>query len=244
MKSHSGQKKHRREPSGGPEGTVVIRPPMPRPSTSTDAPSPSPTPGGKLVALPLPEGEAALVAALREQRADARHALVTRYGRDVERVVYRILGPDPEIDDLLQDVFLAALAALHRLRRPERLRSWLVGIAVKKSRQLIRQRSRWRIVKSVPPRDLLERAAPIPSQDVSDALRATYRILQGLPVEERIAFALRHVDGMELCEVAEATDVSLSTVKRRLARAHARFIEAAEDEVALRGWLHPRSFLR
>jgi RNA polymerase sigma-70 factor (ECF subfamily) len=205
---------------------------------------PGPKGVGNVVPLPIPESEVALVVALRERRPHARHVLVTRYGGDVERVIYRILGPDPEIDDLLQDVFLVALAALHRLRRPERLRSWLVGIAVKKSRQLIRQRRRWRIVKSVPPSELPERAATTPSQEVSEALRATYRILKTLPVDERIAFALRHVDGMELSDVAEATNVSLSTVKRRLSRAHARFVEAAENDAALADWLHPRSFLR
>jgi DNA-directed RNA polymerase specialized sigma24 family protein len=49
---------------------------------------------------------------------------------------------------------------------------------------------------------------------------------------------------MELSDVAEATNVSLSTVKRRLSRAHARFVEAAENDAALADWLHPRSFLR
>jgi DNA-directed RNA polymerase specialized sigma24 family protein len=49
---------------------------------------------------------------------------------------------------------------------------------------------------------------------------------------------------MELVEVSEATGVSLSTVKRRLARARARFVEEAENESALSSWLRPRSFLR
>jgi len=244
MKSESDRKNFSREPSDDLGGTVLVRPAMPSASISKMARLVGPKAVGNVLPLPIPDSEVALVAALRERRPDARHVLVTRYGGDVERVIYRILGPDPEIDDLLQDVFVVALARLHRLQRPDRLRSWLVGIAVKKSRQLIRQRRRWRIVKSVPPSELPERVAATPTQEVSEALRATYRILARLPVDERIAFALRHVDGMELSEVAEATGVSLSTVKRRLSRAHASFVEAAEHDAALADWLHPRSFVR
>jgi RNA polymerase sigma-70 factor (ECF subfamily) len=72
---------------------------------------------------------------------------------------------------------------------------------------------------------------------VSEALRATYAVLAELPADERIVFALRHVDGMELIAVAGACGISLATVKRRLGRAQRTFCERAEKHAALVEWL-------
>jgi RNA polymerase sigma-70 factor (ECF subfamily) len=73
--------------------------------------------------------------------------------------------------------------------------------------------------------------------EVEEALRATYRVLDRLPVEERVVFALRFIEGMEVAEVANACGVSLSTVKRRLGKASARFASWAKAEPALADWL-------
>ena len=63
------------------------------------------------------------------------------------------------------------------------------------------------------------------SGDARVELREVYAILAGLPPEERVALVLRRVEGMELKEVAEAMDLSLATVKRRLVAAEARLSE-------------------
>jgi RNA polymerase sigma-70 factor (ECF subfamily) len=194
--------------------------------------------------LPLPESDQALITLVLGGSTQAWRELVERYADDVERLLYRILGPDPDIEDLMQEVFLVALSSLHRLREPSALRSWLGGIAVRKAKKLIRKRTRLRFIQFMAPSDLPETAAALPSFEVSEALRATYGILAQLAVEERIAFALRHVDGMDLSEVAAVMALSLATVKRRLARAHERFVELARDSDALSGFLSKEGFRR
>jgi RNA polymerase sigma-70 factor (ECF subfamily) len=190
-----------------------------------------------VVRLPIPETDAGLVAALTAGRPDARTALFDRYAGDVERVLYRILGPDPEVYDLLHDVFLVALTSVHGLRNADALRSWLTGIAVRKARKCIRRRKRWRFIQFVPPSGLPEREAITASAEVSEAVRSAYALLGELPADERIAFALRHIDGMELTAVAEACGVSLATIKRRLSRAQEKFVERAAAHGALHEWL-------
>jgi RNA polymerase sigma-70 factor (ECF subfamily) len=73
-----------------------------------------------------------------------------------------------------------------------------------------------------------------PDRDMADA---TYRVLERLKEDERIALALRGIDGMQVSEVAEACGVSRSTIKRVLARAQARFRLLARSEPALREWV-------
>src|SRR5262245_28299159 len=99
-----------------------------------------------VIELPLRDSDGALVAALRAGRLDARGVLFDRYANELERLLYRILGPDPEIADLLQDVFVAALGSIDKLREPEALRGWLRGIAVRKARKCIVRRQRWRFI--------------------------------------------------------------------------------------------------
>ena len=199
---------------------------------------------GKVLRLPLPETDAALVAALRSDPLAARGLLFDRYGEDVERILYRILGADAELYDVLHEVVLAALTSLSRLRDQSALRSWLTGIAVHKVRKLIRRRQRWRWIQSVAPFELPEVAATTPSAEIGEALVHAYRVLDELPADERIAFALRHIDDMELTAIAAATRVSLATTKRRIVRAEARFVELARQSDVLHEWLERGTLAR
>jgi RNA polymerase sigma-70 factor (ECF subfamily) len=190
-----------------------------------------------VIELPIPESDAALVAALQAGRAEARRALFDRHSNDVERILYRVLGPDPDARDLLHDVFVAALGSIGQLRDPNMLGGWLRAITVNKARKHILRRQRWRFIQLFAPSDVPERAAPLASEEVSAALRCTYRVLEQLPADERVAFALRFVDGMELTAVADACGVSLATIKRRLTRAEATFSTLAARHPELAEWL-------
>ena len=78
------------------------------------------------------------------------------------------------------------------------------------------------------------------TQDVGEAretLPPVYQILDRVPADERIAFALRHIDGMELSEVAGACAVSLATIKRRIERADQRFLKLAKHHPLLAAWV-------
>ena len=158
----------------------------------------------------------------------------------------RVLGPNPEIGDPAQDVFVAALESIHKLEQPGALRGWLAQIAVFHARHCLRGRKQWSILRFFSPEHLPPGRARETDFEASEALRATYRVLSSLPVDERIAFTLRFVEGMNLTDVAAASRVSLATVKRRLLRAEARFAESrARRAVAFGvGWRNDMSASR
>ena len=68
-------------------------------------------------------------------------------------------------------------------------------------------------------------------------MREIYAILDGMPIDQRMAFVLRHFHGARLVEAAEACETSLATVKRRLARAEERFLAAVRRQPGLSQWL-------
>jgi RNA polymerase sigma-70 factor (ECF subfamily) len=191
--------------------------------------------------LPAPESDEVLVLALRARHPDAGTQLFDRYAPHVRRVLVRVMGPDSEILDLVHDVFVTALESVHRLMDPKALRAWLTQIAVFTARARIRRRVRGRILRFLPFGDLPEPELPPADFEASQAMQAVYRVLDGLDTDQRIAFALRFIAGMELTEVAASCNVSLATIKRRLARAQGTFGAAAEREPALAEWLAGRA---
>jgi RNA polymerase sigma-70 factor, ECF subfamily len=178
--------------------------------------------------------DAELVAALHRGDRMARTVLVQRYEPLVERLVAGALGIDSEISDVIQDVFVGVFEGIRGLKDASALRSWIATLAVFTARGRIRRRRRWRWIRFLAPEDVPEVPVSGPQGETHEAVRATYRVLDTLPDDERMAFSLRFISEMQLTEVAEACRVSLATVKRRLARAEKRFVEAAKDHPSLR----------
>ena len=179
----------------------------------------------------------ALVEAIVAGDVRARQELYDRYAPHLQRVLVRCLGAQREIADATQDVFEQAFRSLSKLRDPTRLKAWLTRVAVYVARGRIRRARRGRWLRFFPPEQLPERQAPATTQEAADALEDTYRILQSFGADERIAFALRFIEGMELKEVADAAGCSLATIKRRLRRAEDAFVAAAKDTPSLRPWI-------
>lgn len=179
----------------------------------------------------------ALIQALRVGHPGAAAAFYDRHAAHVHRTLQSALGTDPDIPDLLQDVFVRAIDRIGELGDLGRVRSWLTTIAVFMARAHIRRRRRrsWLSVFS-PEQTSLKRQEP-PSSDARFALREIYHLLDGFPVDERMAFVLRIVDGMTVPDAAHACRVSPATFKRRLARAEKRFLETARQRPSLERWL-------
>ena len=191
---------------------------------------------GGVAQLRVLDSDRAIVAAMRAGNPAGGAALYDRHRGHVRRVLVRVMGPDTELDDLMQDVFIAAVDSIERLDDPEALKAWLARIAVFTARGEIRRRTRRRWLSLMPPEDLPETPVSGAEAETLEAARATYRVLSKLPADERIAFALRFVDGMELIEVADACQVSLATIKRRLSRAQQRFASMASRYEELAEW--------
>jgi len=193
--------------------------------------------GGAVIPLPVGEGDEALVASLCAELPAARAALFDRHGQHVRRVLVRVLGLDQEVPDLLQDVFLTALTTIRSLEDPRALRAWLTSISIHHARGLIRKRARRRILRFVMPEELDRQLAPAAGTEHHEAIRALYRVLDRMPADERIVWALRFVDGMDLYEVADACKISRATVSRRLKRAEELFVEHARAYEVLAEWV-------
>jgi RNA polymerase sigma-70 factor (ECF subfamily) len=158
----------------------------------------------------------------------------------VERVITRVIGFDRELSDIVQDAFVNAISSLHTLKDGGALRPWLAQVATRTARKVLRTRSRRRWLRLFVDQEdekSAERATSGTDLSTLRALAAVYAVLEELPADEHIAFALRFIEGMEIAEVAAACRVSLSTAKRRLQRAERRFVDNAQHRPELGDWL-------
>jgi RNA polymerase sigma factor (sigma-70 family) len=140
---------------------------------------------------------------------DAHHA-------DMSSVCFVVTGGDVELTaDAVQSAWPIAWRKLDTIREPERLRPWLISIAVNEARQLARRRRRGRVLEiSV----ALDRTAttPDPASRAGDIdLR---NALARLKPKDRELIALRYVAGFDSTELARAMGMSPSGTRARLAR--------------------------
>ena len=147
----------------------------------------------------------------------------------VARVATRLLGRSDEVDDLVQDVFLRAMRDLPQLREPAALRSWLATVAARMAGRRLRMRKLRRFFGLDGVADYEALADPAASPEQRALLSRVYRIMDGLPVELRVAWALRYAEGEQLDAVARICSCSLATAKRRIGRAQELIERAIAD---------------
>lgn len=163
--------------------------------------------------------DAELVIAARQGQMWAKEALYRRHVRMVVGLAHRVMPGDPEVDDLVQDAFVAALEAIDRLDNPQAFASFVASITVRGARRRIRHRQMRRRL-GIRRGDGLEADRAVSAEappDVRAELRALYSLLSELPPDVRIALVLRRVEGLTIPQISELMDLSPATVKRRIA---------------------------
>jgi RNA polymerase sigma-70 factor (ECF subfamily) len=187
---------------------------------------------GAIVRLPRQTlDETALLLGVIEREPAAVAELFDRYGDLVRRILIRTLGSARDVDDLMQETFMVILRRAPTLKKTQALRSFIVSVAMRTSKNELRYRRvrRWVGLDEAPGVPITKPHDPVTAERV----RALYRALDNLDLTSRLLFVLRHVEGLELAELAQAQACSLATLKRRLARAERRFEAIAGRDPAL-----------
>lgn len=166
--------------------------------------------------------EQALAAQCAAGDERAQRQFVDEHIDYIHRVLYRIMGANDDVEDLVQETLIQVIRSLRTFRGNASLRTWVTRITCRIAYKHLEQTRAPAVrLESVPnvgvhdPRAEARLAA-------RNAARRLYALLDELDPKQRIAFVLHAIDGRTVRQVAEATGSNLIATKSRIRRTRAK----------------------
>jgi RNA polymerase sigma-70 factor (ECF subfamily) len=183
-----------------------------------------------------PDEESELVARCQARDPAALRALFDRQRSRVHRLLYRVVGANTQMDDLIQDTFLEVFRSLPGFRGESSVGTWIDRCAVRVAYSHFERRKRSPLLEPVPE---LSSGAPSPEERTSrrDAVRRLYAQLDRLDPRQRMAFTLFALEGRTLREIAAIMDCTIATAKIRAWRARRALERRAKEDPVLSEFL-------
>jgi RNA polymerase sigma-70 factor (ECF subfamily) len=183
--------------------------------------------------------EGALVRACVAGDRAAWRELFRRERQRVHATLYRVLGTNREIEDLLQETFLEVFRSLPRFRGESQLKTWIDRIAV---RVALRHLAARRVTPAATalesvPEARAEGGAPDDRAHAREGLRRLVQALEALTPAQRVVLALHAFDGRPLAQVARLMGTTTITARVRLFRARRVLDRHAADDPILGEYL-------
>jgi RNA polymerase sigma-70 factor (ECF subfamily) len=179
------------------------------------------------------EDELDLARRFAEGDMDAADEVIRRYGPRIGRLVQRMLAWPGDVADVVQETFVAALAARGRFRGESRLETWLVRIAINCCRAHGRKvwlrrklSAAWQGRETATGAAAVDTAAGPDSAVRREQAEEVRRAVATLPQKSREVVVLYYLEEMTAAEVAEALNLRQNTVEVRLSRARKQLAEA------------------
>lgn len=143
-------------------------------------------------------------------------ALVGIHSGDMARLSFAISGDRELARDAVQTAWVIAWAQLPQLRRPERLRAWLLTLTANETKRVLRRNAgRWRLETEV------ARHRPAVAGDGAGGIDLR-EALSSLSAKQRELLGLRYGVGLRSHEIGSHLGIPASTVRVRLSRALAQ----------------------
>jgi RNA polymerase sigma-70 factor (ECF subfamily) len=149
--------------------------------------------------------------------------LMRRNNQRLYRAVRSVLQSESEVEEVMQQSYVAAFGALSDFAHASKFSTWLVRIGLNAA--FSHRRRTTEFIHS--PSDEEDAVAFLPSPQPTPEDRASSRelssllenVLVGLPLMYRTVLMLREVEGLSTAETSEVLAVSEDAVKQRLHRA-------------------------
>jgi RNA polymerase sigma-70 factor (ECF subfamily) len=158
----------------------------------------------------------ALVDRARHNDGAAFRELFQAHVGGVHRIVYRMVGPAPDLDDLVQTVFVEAFRSLPAFRGEALFSTWLARIAVRVTMHGVRRRPPRAVVLDDDSQPRHDHAGPERTVAAREGLAILDRLLAELRPKRRAAFVLHVLEGYSMEEVGAILNASPAAIKVRV----------------------------
>lgn len=142
----------------------------------------------------------------------------------VGRVIQRLVGHGPHVDDILQEVFIVAYKKRREFDGRCAVTTWLYGIATRLCMRHGRGNRRFRAFQGkLAKEDHGAPSRPDEEHDKGEAAALVHEVLQELPFKQREVFVLYELEELKGNEIAELVGIPVGTVWTRLHQARKNF---------------------
>lgn len=176
-----------------------------------------------------------MVARCQKGDGAAFRQLFARHRAEVARLVFRMIGPRADLEDIIQEVFLQVHRSLRDFRGQSKFTTWLHRVTV--NVVLMHKRAaRSRPMLVHPQGDETQADSHLaPDEDVArlERMRAFRRLLEKLAEKKRTVFVLHELEGMSPAEISKIVDAPVLTVRTRLFYARRELAEMLKEEPSL-----------
>ncbi len=171
--------------------------------------------------------DAAAVAQVLAGDQSAFRSLVERHSRTLFRLAFRITANEQDAEDVVQESFLRAYRKLNSFEMRANFSTWLYRITVNCALDFMRKRRKHQAEQDMEGSDGLDLLSNLPdhtpppdrlrwSSEIQNKLKQALNKLGG---KERLAFVLRHCEGMSIAEVGQILGQRESATKHSIFRA-------------------------
>jgi RNA polymerase sigma-70 factor (ECF subfamily) len=185
---------------------------------------------------PAPEVTALVDGARRGEPAAFRELFRLHHAR-VHRVVYRLVGPSADLDDLVQTVFVEGFRSLPAFRGDALFSTWLGRIAVRVTMRAVKRPRLATAPLEASENAEHDGAGPERTADDREGLRRLDEMLAALRPKRRVAFVLHVLEGYSMEEISAMVGASVAAVKVRLHDARREIEKRASRDPWFAEWL-------
>lgn len=173
----------------------------------------------------------------------ATRELFRKHRGRVHASLYRVLGSNRDMDDLLQEAFIQVFQSLRGWRAEASLSTWIDRVAVRCAYRYLSQKDRRIRTEEIGDEDVAGGEVTNAHRQLArDGVKRLYAVLDELGPAARLAFTLHEIDGRPLAEVAKLVGSSVTATKLRIWRARKKVAEAATSDPVLSEFIEPGTF--
>jgi RNA polymerase sigma-70 factor (ECF subfamily) len=187
---------------------------------------------------PDPSQEAEWIRLCQSGKSEAFAPLVDAYQRRIFSIVFHLVRRRNDVEDIVQEIFMKAFAAIESYNSQSSFGTWLNRIAVNHCYDYLRRQRSSRVTyfwemseegqrqveshSHSPAAGGLDSSEKVAVGDLAD------KLLARAPAEDRVILTLKELEDRSVEEISEILGLKLSTVKVRLHRARKRMVKDFE----------------
>lgn len=191
-------------------------------------------PQGEAVNTQVPDDE--LVLAAQQGDLKAFEELIVRYQRQIFSLIYQMTHNAEVVEDIAQDVFVAAFKAIRDFKAKSTFFTWLYRIAINHCKNYLTSSNRAQEIEQRYQQEYstegdLENQGRTPQSMLlaKEFVEQMEQAIQALPEEQQLVLTLCELEGLSYQEMAEVLDCPIGTVRSRLSRARTTLQETLYD---------------